>query len=187
MLKNKSVDFLVKSALIAAIYVVFTVLPPFNAIGFSIIQFRISEALMILCVTMPQAVLGVSIGCLLSNVFASGNPFDIFFGTFATVAAAITTWKLRDVFLKNNFLAPLPTVLFNTVIVGLYLPFIIADVSLQQLFEALFSGQMMQYCEVVKGTTGVLASMAGVFVGEAVVCYVLGIPLMRGLKKLNLK
>ncbi len=134
---NKKVLYLVQAGLIAAIYFVLTFfLAP---ISFGIIQLRLSEALMLLCVFMPSAIPGVTVGCFLANFLSPMNlgPIDYFGGTLATFLAALVTWKLAQHFfgkaqeklisgpaiLKNPsfYLMPLPSVIFNGLIVGVYL------------------------------------------------------------------
>ena len=71
--------------MIAALYVALTLLA--NAMGLSsgAIQLRFSEALTILPIFTPAAIPGVTIGCLLANLVTGGAPWDILFGTLATL------------------------------------------------------------------------------------------------------
>lgn len=64
--KTFTAYFMVHGAVIAAIYVVLTIL--FAPISFGPVQFRISEALCVLPYFTPAAVPGVFLGCLLSNL-----------------------------------------------------------------------------------------------------------------------
>ena len=64
--KTISVLFLVQSAMIAAIYVVLTIV--FAPISFGQIQFRIAEALTILPAFTPAAIPGLFVGCLIGNI-----------------------------------------------------------------------------------------------------------------------
>ena len=64
--KKKSVYLLTQGAVIAAIYIVLTLI--FQPISFGPIQFRISEALCVLPFFTPAAVPGLVIGCFLSNL-----------------------------------------------------------------------------------------------------------------------
>ena len=81
------------------------------------IQFRISEALCILPIFLPEAVPGLFIGCLISNLITAGNPFDIVFGALATLIGAYGAWLLRKLPHKLLWLATIPTVLANMLIV----------------------------------------------------------------------
>ena len=64
---NKKVLYLVHGAVIAALYVVLTLLA--NALGLAnyAIQVRFSEALTILPVFTPAAIPGLFLGCIISN------------------------------------------------------------------------------------------------------------------------
>ncbi len=91
---NKKVLFTSQAALIAALYVVLTFVS--NAFGMAsgAVQVRISEALTILPFFTPAAVPGVTIGCLLSNLFTGCAPLDILFGTCATLLGALGSYAL---------------------------------------------------------------------------------------------
>ncbi len=110
---------LVTGGLIAAMYVVLTMLA--NALGLAsqAVQVRFSEALTILPVFTPAAIPGLFIGCLLSNYITGAVIWDIIFGSIATLIGAIGTYCLR----KNKFLAVIPPILANTVIVPFILKF----------------------------------------------------------------
>ena len=111
-MKDKKVLFMTQAAMIAAIYVVVTVL--FAPISFSEVQLRISEALTILPVFTPAAVPGLFIGCLIANILGGAVLPDIVFGSIATLIGAFFTWKLRN---RSIFLAPVPPIVSNAVIV----------------------------------------------------------------------
>ena len=111
-MKNKSVSFLCQGAMIAAIYVVLTyVFAPFS---FGEVQVRISEALTILPLFTPAAIPGLFVGCLVGNILGGAILPDIIFGSLATLIGAAGTYYLRN---KSPYLAPLPPILSNTVIV----------------------------------------------------------------------
>lgn len=107
---------LVRAAVIAAVYVVLClVLAP---LSFGPVQVRFAEALTLLPILCPEAILGVTVGCFLANLIASA-PLDMVLGTLATLLAALTTWKLRGIRFKGlPVAAALPPVVFNALIVG---------------------------------------------------------------------
>ena len=115
-MKNKRVLFLTHAAMIAAIYVILTEI--FAPISFSVGQVRIAEALTILPVFTPAAIPGLFIGCLIGNIIGGAVLPDIIFGSFATLIGACFTYLLRK---QNKFLAPLPPILSNTIIIPLIL------------------------------------------------------------------
>ena len=113
--ENK-IMFMCQAAMIAAIYIVITIIG--GALSFGEIQIRFSEALTILPVFTPAAIPGLFVGCLLGNIIGGCILPDIIFGSLATLIGAWFTWTLRS---KSKYLAPLPPILANTLIV----PFIL--------------------------------------------------------------
>lgn len=133
-----------RAAAIAAVYVVLTLV--FAPISYGEVQVRISEALTILPFFTPAAVPGLFIGCLIANITGGAIIWDIIFGSIATLLGAIGTYKLRN----NRWLAPIPPIISNTVIVPLVLRFgygVVLPIPLLMLFIA---------------------------IGEIISCYVLG-------------
>ena len=113
----KNSAFITRAAIIAALYVVLTLV--FAPISFSEVQVRISEALTILPFFTPAAIPGLFIGCLIANILGGAVLPDIIFGSIATLLGAIGSYLLR----RNRFLVTLPPVIANTVIVPLVLRF----------------------------------------------------------------
>ncbi len=118
---NKKVVNLVHGAVIAALYVVLTLAA--NSLGLAnyAIQLRFSEALTILPVFTSAAIPGLFLGCIISNTFTGCMVPDIIFGSIATLIGAVGTYLLRD---KPKWLAPLPPIIANTVIVPLVLSYV---------------------------------------------------------------
>nr|MBR4280030.1 QueT transporter family protein [Clostridia bacterium] len=102
------------SAVIAALYAALTLL--LAPISYGPIQLRLSEALTLLPMVLPQAVPGLFVGCLIANLY-TGMLTDIIFGSLATLLAAVCTYLLR----RKPFLAAACPVISNGVIVGLVL------------------------------------------------------------------
>ena len=102
------------SAVIAALYAALTLL--LAPISYGPIQLRLSEAMTLLPILLPQAVPGLFVGCLIANLY-TGMLTDIIFGSLATLIAAIGTYLLR----KKPLLAAACPVVANGVIVGLVL------------------------------------------------------------------
>ena len=111
-MRNKSTLFIAQAAMIAAVYVVLTFV--YAPISFGEIQVRISEALTILPVFTPAAVPGLFVGCLLGNMLSGAYLPDVIFGSLATLLGAIGTRALRN---ASPFLAPLPPIIANALIV----------------------------------------------------------------------
>ncbi|MBD5481375.1 MAG: QueT transporter family protein [Lachnospiraceae bacterium] len=112
-MKNKRILFLTQAAMIAALYVVFTLIAAALGLSSMQVQIRFSEALTILPYFTIAAIPGVFIGCLLSNILAGGALLDILFGSLATLIAAVGTYLLR----RQKWLAPIPPIAANTLIV----------------------------------------------------------------------
>lgn len=110
---NQKVLFTVHAAVIAALYVVLTLLA--NSLGLAnyAVQLRFSEALTILPYFTPAAIPGLCLGCLLSNIITGCALPDILFGTLATLFGAVLSYLLR----RQKWLVPLPPILANTLIV----------------------------------------------------------------------
>ncbi len=110
---------LIKGALIAALYLVLTML--FAPIGFFALQLRISEMLCILPIFTGSAVAGLAVGCAVANIFSPFGLVDVVFGSLATLLSAFAAWFIAKK-VKNStvvkFTAPLPAVIFNALIIG---------------------------------------------------------------------
>ena len=109
--------FIARAGMIAALYVVLTML--FAPISFKEVQVRISEALTILPLFTPAAIPGLFVGCLISNILGGCILWDIIFGSIATLLGATFGYMLR----RNKWLVPVPAIVANTIIVPLVLRF----------------------------------------------------------------
>lgn len=116
-MKTKSTLYLTRGALIAALYVALTYVASIFGLSSGVIQFRISEALCILPIFMPEAVMGLFIGCILSNLLTGALLWDIIFGSLATLIGAFFTRMMKPLPEKLKWIATLPPVISNAVIV----------------------------------------------------------------------
>ena len=110
------------SAVIAALYAALTLL--LAPISYGNLQCRVSEALTILPVLFPEAIPGLTVGCLLANLLGSATPWDVIFGTLATLIAALLTYATRSALWtkwKLPVLSAVWPVLSNGIIVGIIL------------------------------------------------------------------
>ena len=117
--RNKRVLFLCRGALVAALYVALTFLAKLLGLDSGPIQIRFSEMLCILPIFMPASVPGLAIGCFISNLLVGAHWLDIIIGPLATLIGAVGTYLLR----KIKWLAPLPAVLSNALIIPFVLSF----------------------------------------------------------------
>ena len=86
-MKKIALKDLIFQSMIAATYVVLSLV--FKDISFGMIQFRISEILVILILFSPKHLIGVSVGVLISNLFSPIAAFDVPIGTSATIIAGL--------------------------------------------------------------------------------------------------
>lgn len=103
---------LVRIAIIAAIYIVLTIL--LEPISFGVVQFRLSEILMVLCIYKFDYVISLGVGCLISNIFSAYGIVDVLFGTFATLISGVLMY-----FVKKKFIVWIFPVLLNGIIISL--------------------------------------------------------------------
>lgn len=109
---------LVQAAMIAALYVVLTVLANSLGLASQAVQVRFSEALTILPYFTPAAVPGLYVGCILANLLTGSALWDIVFGSIATLLGALGTYAIgRLPFQRKKWLTPLPPILANTLII----------------------------------------------------------------------
>lgn len=142
--------YLARAASIAALYVLLTTV--FAPISSGLLQCRVSEALCVLPYFTSAAVPGLFVGCALANLLTGAPLYDVLLGSAATLIAALCTYWMRKRVTK--YLSPLPSVLFNALIVGALLVFVY-DVGVPYWLAAAYVG-----------------------VGQAIACFVLGIPLL---------
>lgn len=154
-MKSKKLVFICQAAVIAALYVVLTYV--FSAFASGVIQVRVSEALTVLPAFTPAAILGLVIGCLLSNTLTGCVLLDIIFGSVATLIGALGSYALR----RHTWLVPIPPIVSNMIIVPFVLRF------------------------AYGATDAFPFMMATVGAGEIISCYLLGMILYGALKKVN--
>ena len=140
-------------------YVVLTLIA--NAFGLAnyAIQVRFSEALTILPYFTPVAIPGLFAGCIISNILTGAMPLDVIFGSLATLIGAIGTNILKKKLPKIKWLAPLPPIIANTIVV----PFVLA-------YVYKFDGSIPYF-------------MLTVGIGEVISCGILGMILLFSLEK----
>ncbi|MBE1305301.1 QueT transporter family protein [Clostridium botulinum] len=155
-LQNKRISKLVFSAVIAAIYTVLTLL--LAPISYGQIQVRVSESLTLLPFLSSYSIWGVFLGCIISNLIGGNGIIDVVFGSLATLIAAILTYYIGKSNLKfKKYLAPLPPIIINAVVIGFILNYTLK--------------------------LPLLLSIIWVGLGEAISCYVLGLILISIIEK----
>lgn len=147
------------SGIVAGLYAAVTILTASFAYGN--VQFRLADALCVLVCFEPSLTIGLTLGCLIANLFSTVSALDIFVGTAATFIACVLTVPIR-----KAVLVPLPAIVTNALLIGAMLSFLYMP-------EALF-------------WKGLLAMGGSVAAGEAAVLYILGVPLYLYLRKRGL-
>jgi len=178
-MKSLSLRRLTFAALVAAVYAVLTiVLAP---ISYGPIQCRISEVLCILPFFLPYTAWGLFVGCIIANLLSPVGVFDVIFGSLATLGCCLCTaaigrrsdWRSWDrkwdgAKWAKCALACFMPVIWNAVIIGALLALFYAE-----------EGKAKSALFFIYG--------AEVGLGELIVMYVLGLPLMRILPLSKLK
>ncbi len=159
-MRKFSIQDLARGAMVAAVYTVLTVFLPIPQYGE--VQFRIAECMTLLPFLFPWATPGLIVGCFLANLLGSPYVLDWVFGTLATALACVLTQRA-----PNRWLAVLPPVVCNAVIVGAEIAYSTAG-----------------------GFGGSFATLVGpmalsVGLGELAVCVLLGLPLLAVLPRIK--
>ena len=108
--------------LIIAVYVTLSL--TLGNLAYGLVQVRLSELLLVLCLYDKEYILPVSLGCFLTNVIGvldGMNPFilDIFIGTLATFLSAILVYLCRKIsWFDKPILSLLLPVIVNGLMVG---------------------------------------------------------------------
>lgn len=113
MKKQTHVTLLVQAAMIAALYVVLTMIANVLGLASQAIQVRFSEALTILPYFTSAAIPGLFAGCILANFLTGAAIPDIIFGSLATLIGAFFTHRLR----RHKWLTPVPPIVSNAIII----------------------------------------------------------------------
>lgn len=153
-----SIHRLTACGILACVYAVLTIATA--AISYGPIQFRMAEALCILPFFVPWSTWGLTLGCVLANLFSTVSVLDVVVGAGATLLAGLLTSRCR-----SAFLAPLPPVICNAVAVG-------ALLAATGMPEAFWQGFWVFSLQVGAG--------------EGAVMYLLGLPLLLTLKRQGL-
>ena len=159
--KKTSSRYIAQAAILAALYVVLTLLANLAGLASGVIQVRISEALTILPLFTNAAVPGLFVGCVLANILTGCAPWDVVFGSLATLIGAVGTYLIARSKLPRSakeWTGSLPPILSNTIII----PWVL----------------MLVY----GATDGIPYLMLTVGIGEVISCGILGMLLYLALR-----
>jgi uncharacterized membrane protein len=138
---------LTRVALVAAIYAVLTLMPPFSSLSYGPVQVRVAEALTVLPFISGFYAWGLFVGCIVANLGSPYLVYDVVLGSLATLAAGLLTARM-----PRPYLAPLPPMIINAVVVGWYVG-VLSD---------------LPY----------ITTAAYILAGEFVACFAIGYPLL---------
>lgn len=174
-------QFIAQTALIAALYAAFTLVALLflQGLAWGPVQLRISEAVCVVALFTPAAIPGLTIGCVIANLanclisgLGSLGLLDVVFGSLATFIGAVICWKLR----KMPALAIGGFVLANALIVPAYLPLLLQGLG---YYTIPFTNTSIDGVYLAMYVFGVVFTG----LGEAIVIYVLGLPLAKALAR----
>ena len=161
-MKKRSVRRLVFSAALAAVYAALTVATGFMSYGN--IQLRIAEALCVLPALFPFTTWGLFVGCILANLVSPTGMLDVVFGSLATLVSCccVSILGRGGKRMGRSIIICLMPVFWNALILGAMFAFAgeYSWVMFPMLF-ALYGGEIA--------------------LGEALVMFALGLPLLRWL------
>ena len=180
---NKKTMYVAQAGMIAAVYAAATLITllALQGLAWGPVQFRISEAVCVLAVLTPAAVSGLTVGCIIANLMALAingpgalGMLDVVFGSLATFLGALWCWKMRE----RPKLALLGPVIANALIVPAYLPLLLQGLG---YYTIPFTSIALDGLYLPMYLFGVVATG----LGEALVIYVLGLPLLSALKRFD--
>ena len=125
-MRTKNSIQIAMTSVFAALYAVGVVF--LTATSFQLPQVRVADALLPLAIIFGwPAILGLSLGAFVANVFGGLGPVDMFGGAFANFLATLIAWKI--VARKGKRWMPFGVVveiLVVTLVVGTYLSYLLA-------------------------------------------------------------
>lgn len=176
--------YIAQAGVIAALYAAATLITMMllQGLAWGPVQFRISEALCVVAALTPAGIPGLTVGCVIANVanmVISGTGalglLDVVFGSAATFVGAVFCWRMR----KRPAVAISGFVLANALIVPAYLPILLQGLG---FYVIPFTDISIDGAYLPMYLFGVIATG----VGEAVVMYALGLPLLMALRRANI-
>ena len=130
-------NFLVKSAVVAALYAVLTLLLPVASYG--PIQFRFSEILVLLVFYNKRFIPGLVLGCAIANLFSPMMVFDVVFGTLSSYIAFKLMQRAKNLYVASIF----PILLVSVPAIGTWLILASDEVFLVLLMQFMLSEFVM--------------------------------------------
>jgi uncharacterized membrane protein len=111
-----------RNAMIATLYIVLTLVPPLNSLSFLAIQFRVSEALLVLVWFRKDYVIGLVIGTFIANFF---GPLGVAFSVLDAVLGSLISFLALHIMIriKPRWAGLLAPIVLNALYLAIFLPF----------------------------------------------------------------
>jgi uncharacterized membrane protein len=153
-----NIHSMTRNAMIATIYIVFTLVPPLNTLSFLAIQFRVSEALLVLVWFRKDYVIGLVLGTFIANFF---GPLGGGFSLLDAALGSMVSFLALQLMIKSKprWVGLLAPIILNAVYLAFFLPFAL---SIEASIFVSFA----------------FATGLSVAIGEAAVIILLGLPLV---------
>jgi uncharacterized membrane protein len=161
MKKFFTVKVITTNALICALYVVLTIVSGPLAFNGGALQIRVSELLNLLVFFNPIYTVGLTLGCLLSNIISMYGWPDLVLGTGATLLGCLAIILISKT-IKSLLISSLMPVIFNASIVPIVVYLYDTSIPLNSFYWV---------------------SFCWVGLGEIIVCVIIGYPLILTLAK----
>ncbi len=111
-----------RNAMIATIYIVLTLVPPLNTLSFLAIQFRVSEALLVLVWFRKDYVIGLVIGTFIANFFGPlGGAFSVLDALIGSMVSFLALHIMMRI--KPRWAGLLAPIVLNALYLAIFLPF----------------------------------------------------------------
>ncbi len=160
-LKQSKTLIFARAGAIAGLYVALTY--ALVSLAYGNIQVRLSEGLCMLPLVYPESIIGLFVGCALSNIASPFGIYDVILGSAVTLVASGITYLIGK-FVKKTWLK---------ILLG-GLPPVILNATLLPLIWLLVGGEV-----------GYLTNFISLLISQTLSVYAIGAPLYLFVKKLK--
>ena len=115
----------IKTIVVTTLYTILCII--FSFMSFGPIQLRISELLCLLTIENPIYIIGISLGCFVSNLLLSPlGTIDAIVGTLASIVGCLLGYLFRNIKFKNfPLLSAILISLVNAIIISLEMNYVL--------------------------------------------------------------
>ena len=183
----KNTRMIAQAGVIAAVYAVLTFIMVQSPLGWGPVQVRLSEALTVVACLTPAGIAGLTLGSVIANASMLAQTgvlgmLDVVFGSLGTFLGAAWAWRHR----AHPGMALLGPVVANALIVPAYLPILVGGATGLDFYRLDIPGLATIGLPPGSGWLAMyLFGVCTVCIGQAIVVYGLGLPLLGVLKRLG--